>query len=304
MLKKIDLMKLLRPTLTAIEYAFAILVIAVSIGVVYGKSEKTYIMIAISLFLSIFTSIIWLPSGVEKGEKTQRVYNTTLRYNTYANYIVKAQLFDSLREFVKIRNEQFEQELLTHKLGEYLLKLDNLNKYIELKQIALKTAIIKPNGKVKQFTDDNFLEYEKGFTRKQQRVLEYYSEHRIHFQRLTADDILKGHKTHERLKPLNKERNRIGTRYISKAVWGVVLGLFTASLVFSTKGGWSVNETIQVISWGFSLLMNIYTSINCGFKSVYEDRYNYYKEKNERCVEFFKFTNLSVDEIEKDIKLI
>lgn len=299
--RKGELVKFLRPILTIIEYAIAILVIAVSADLTFGDRLTTWLFTLISIALSVFTSIIWLPNGVERAERTQKVYNTTLRYNTYANYIVKAKLFDEVRAFCVKRNQEYEEELLTHNLAEYLLKIDNLSKYIELKKIALKTAKIKPNGKVVEYTDKDFLDYISTFEKKQIEVLEYYSKHKIKFDPLTADDILKGHKTKGELKPKNNEGKRISSRYIGKIVWGVVLGVFTASFIF-TKKSWSINETIQIVTWGFSILMNIYTSINCGYQSVFVDRYNYFKEKNERCVEFFKYVDISVDAVENDIQ--
>lgn len=299
--RKDEIVKFLRPVLTAIEYAIAILVIAVSTELTFGDKLTTWLYTLISIALSVFTSIIWLPSGVEMAERTQKVFNTTLRYNTYANYIVNNQLFDEVRSFCLWRNDEFEKELLTHKLGEYLLKLDNLNKYVELKKNALKTAKIKPNGKVLEYTDKEFLEYRSSFEKKQIDILEYYSSNKIKFEHLIADDLLKGHKTKSHLKPINNEGKSVANRYVSKIIWGVVLGVFTASFIF-TKKSWSINETIQVLTWGFSILLNIYTSINAGFKSVNIDRYNYYKEKNERCVEFFKYVQIKVQDVEADIR--
>ena len=72
--------------------------------------------------------------------------------------------------------------------------------------------------------------------------------------------------------------------------------------VFTKKGEWTINETIQVISWAFSISMNIYTSIRSGYKAVTINRYQYYKAKNEICLEYFAFAGKKIEDVEQDLE--
>lgn len=303
-LSKVTIIKVLRPILTILIYAIAVLLVAVSVELTFGRSTSTWVIIIITIILSISTNAVWSPSGVEKAEKTQKVFNTSLKYHTYANYIISNQLFDELRDFCKWRNEEFEKELLTHKMGEFLLKYDELMTYIELKKKALQTAKIKPNGKVEAYTDQEFLDFRAKFNKKQQLVLEYYSEHQIKFARITSDDLTKGHKTRGSLKPVNTEKIKRGSRYVTKIIWGIGLGVLSVGAIFYMKEDFGMNEVIQIVMWLFSIVMNVFTSYWSGYQSVINNRYDFLKDKNERCAEFFKYANIEMSKVEEGMQLI
>lgn len=301
---KMMIIRFLRPVLTVIIYAIAVLLVAVTVQITIGRTTDTWVVIAISIVLSISTNAIWSPSGVERAEKTQKVFNTSLKYHTYANYIINNQLFDELRDFCVWRNDEFEKELLTHKMGEYLLKYSDLMKYIELKRNALKTAKLKPNGNVLEYTDKEFIDFASKFNKKQKRVLEYYSAHQIKFEPITSDDLTKGHKTKGSLKPKNTEEIKRGSRYISKITWGIGLGALTVGAIFYMKDGFGMNEVIQIVMWLFSIIMNVFTSWWSGYQSVTINRYEYLKDKNERCAEFFKYAKIEMSKVEEGMPLI
>jgi hypothetical protein len=63
-----------------------------------------------------------------------------------------------------------------------------------------------------------------------------------------------------------------------------------------------MQETIQVVVWSFTIITNIYTSINSAYKSVYIYRNNYFVEKNDRCAEFFEYNGLDVKIVDKDVE--
>ena len=302
--------RVLRPILTAIEYAIAVLIVAVSTQIIFGNNLQTWVITVVSICLAVFTSIIWYSDGVDRGEREPNVFNTTLRYHNYARAILKQQDFDKLREYCVKKNEEYAEDLLSAKLSEYELSLSNLSDYKEKSKIARETAIRKPKiklgniliGKRLHYTDETFIKLRHSYTEKQLKVLEYYSEHKIKFKHLQVKDIIRANDKTEALVPTNTEKGVLPTRIISKIIWGALLGLFTAGVVFTRKGAWTINETIQVISWAFSISLNIFTSIRAGYKSVTINRYQYYKAKNEICMEYFAFCHYDkMEQLENDI---
>lgn len=304
-----NIARVLRPILTAIEYAIAVLIVAVSTQIIFGNSLQTWIITVVSISLAVFTSIIWYSDGVDRGEQVPSVFNTTLRYHTYARAILNLQDFDKIRAFCIKKNDDYEQELLSAKLSQYELSLKNLVDYKEMAKNARETAIIKPKrilgfikvGVTYEFTDENFILLRKRYTQEQLKVLEKYSARKISFKHLQVKDVIRANDKTEALVPTNTEKGVLPSRIISKIIWGAVLGLFTAGVVFTRKGAWTINETIQVISWAFSISMNIYTSIRAGYKSVTINRYQYYKAKNEICLEYFAFIKQDTSAIEEEI---
>lgn len=304
-----NIARVLRPILTAIEYAIAVLIVAVSTQIIFGNNLQTWVITVISICLAVFTSIIWYSDGVDRGENIPSVFNTTLTYFTYSRAILNLQDFDKLREFCAKKNEEYEQELLSAKLSEYELSLQNLIDFREAWKIARETAIRKPKvkigniliGKRLHYTDEEFIKLRNTYSEEQVKMLEKYAEHKIKFKHLQVKDIIRANDKTKSLVPTNTEKSVLPSRIISKIIWGTVLGLFTAGVVFTKKGEWTINETIQVISWAFSISMNIYTSIRAGFKSVTINRYQYYKAKNELCMEYFAFIHKDTSEIENDI---
>lgn len=303
-----NIARVLRPVLTAIEYAIAVLIVAVSTQIIFGNNLQTWVLTIISIILTVFTLIVWYSDGVDRGEQVPRVYNTTLRYYTYARAILKLQDFDKIRDFCIKKNTEYEEELLGAKLGEYELTIQNLIDYKEKAKIARETAERKPRAKIGNiligkrlhYTDEGFINLRHRYTKKQLKILERYSEKKIRFKQLKPKDIIRANTRTNKLVPVNTEKAVLPSKIISKIIWGAGMGLFTASVVFTRKGEWTINETIQVISWAFSISLNIFLSIRLGYRSVTKNRYEYYKDKNELCAEFFAFVDKSIDDIERD----
>lgn len=300
----------MRPVLTAIEYAIAVLVVAVSTQFIFGDKTQTWIITVISVSLAVFTSIIWYSDGVDRGEQVASVYNTTLRYYTYTRTIQKMQDFDKLREFCEKKNAEYEQDLLTAKLSEYELTLKNLEDYKEAWKKARESAIRKPKikigniliGKRLHYTDEEFIKLRHRYSSEQVKILETFSNKKIRFEHLETHDITRANVKKKALVPKNTEKQVLPSKIVGKIVWGTILGIFTAAVVFTKKGEWTINETIQVISWAFSISMNIYTSIRSGYKAVTINRYQYYKAKNEICLEYFAFAGKKIEDIEQDLE--
>lgn len=305
-----NILKVARPLLTLFEYAVSVLIIAVTAHIVFGSNLQTWIITAISVVLAVSTYAIWYSDGVERGENTAKVFNTTLRFNTYAKKIRELQLQDKQREFCKMKNEQHRLDLIIEKLAEYELNLKDLTSYKEQSQIARESAIRKPKlkvgslsiGKRLHYTDEEFIKMQHRYTPKQLKVLNWLSTHEIKFEKIVPKDLTKSTWKVKGIKPKNTEAKKLPSKLISKILWGVALGLLTASIAFTRKGAWTMNETIQVVTWAFSISFNIYTSVLTGYKSVTVDRFNYFTEKIELTTEFFGFIGQKVDDIEQELQ--
>ena len=303
------LVKILRPALTAIEYAIAVLIVTVSTQIILGNTLETYVITIISICLSVFTYIIWYSDGVDRGEKVSKVYNTSLLYHAYSKAILDRQDFDQIREFCEKKNKEYERELLSAKLGEYELSLKNLEDYKEKAQIARETAIRKPKiklgniliGKRLHYTDEDFIKLRHRYTKEQLKMLEKYSTKKIRFNHLQVKDLTRANGKNKTLVPENTEKGVLPKKLVGKIVWGVFLGIFTAVVIFTSKG-WDMSTTIRITLWAFSISYNIYSSIRTGYKSVTVDRYQYYKAKNELCLEFFAFVKEDIKELEKTLE--
>ena len=303
------LVKFLRPALTAIEYAIAVLIVTVSTQIFLGNTLETYVITIISVCLSVFTYVIWYSDGVDRGENVPKVFNTSLLYHAYAKTILDKGDFDSIRDFCAKKNYEYEQELLTAKLGEYELSLKNLEEYKEKAQIARETAERKPKAKIGniligsrlRYTDEDFIKLRHRYTKDQLKILEKYSEHKISFKHLQVKDITRANSKSKTLVPENTEKNVLPSKLAGKIIWGLLLGIFTAVVIFTSKE-WTMSTTIRLVLWAFSISYNIYSSIRTGYKSVVVDRYMYFKAKNELCLEYFAFTHEDIKPVEQALE--
>lgn len=304
-----SILKVVRPLLTIFEYAVSVLIIAVTAQIVFGNNLQTWIITLISIVLSVSTYAIWYSDGVDRGEQTAKVRNTTLRFNVYARKIRELQVQDKQREFCEKKNAQHRKDLIIEKLTEYELSLSDLTTYKEKLQKARVEAKIKPKRylggiitiKKVEYPQD-FVDFCKQFDKKQLKVLSVLASKEIKFDKIVPKDLTKSTWKVEGIKPINNESKKLPHNLISKVVWGVALGLITASIAFTKKGEWSMNETIQVVSWAFSISFNIYSSVVAGYKSVVVDRFNYFQEKIELTTEFFGFISQPLSDMESEIQ--
>ena len=302
--------KVSRPILTLFEFAISVFLIAATAQITLGNSLKSYLITGISIVLGVTTYLIWYTDGIERGESTTKVFNTSLRFHTYARTITNMQVVEQLKEFCKKKNEDYAKELVLAKLAEYTLSLKELEEYTEKLKNARLEAKTKPRikigalciGKVIDYGDD-FNTYIKQFDKDQLKALNFLSSKTIYFKKLVPKDLTESGKARKGIKPENLEHKDLPFTLISKIVWGIALGVLTAYIVFTRNDAWTTNETIQVLMWAFSISYNVYTSVRAGYKAVTVDRYNYFKDKNELCVDFFGFIGKSVDDIEKESKL-
>lgn len=296
-----EIRKWIAPLLTLLMWAIACCLLLLIVNVVFTRSQKSDFIIILSVLIMLLTNIIWTPTGIERAEKTKRVYNTTLKYHNRANYIVEKQLFEELRVFCEKQNEQYLIDITKHKLAQFLLVQEDLSKYIELKKKAQEKAIeSRVLGFIvkSQVVDNDFIEYKKKYNKKQQLILDRLSKKPLRFKKITPNDIIRGHKTKDSLVPVNREYVMRYIKLFGKVVWGLAVGAFMGFLIWQKKDNLGWGEVVQIITWTFSIAMNIYTSINTGFKSVYVYRYQYLAEKMDKCAEFFKYQNIDTIQVD------
>lgn len=303
------ILRVVRPLLTLLEFAVSVLIIAVTAQIVFGNKLETYLITIISVVLAVSTYAIWYSDGVDRGEQVPKVYNTALRFNTYARTIAQLQVPEKQREFCEKKNQEHAQDLLIAKLTEQDLSIRDLTSYKEELQKARVDAKIKARltlGNLhlgeKVVYPEEFINFCKKYDKKQLKLMHWLSSHTIKFAKLVPKDLTKATYTIKGIKPINTERKQLPIKLAGKVIWGVALGLLTASILFTKKGDWTINETIQVLSWAFSISLNIFTSILAGYRSVTVNRFNYYAEKIELNTEFFGFIGHDLHPIEADIQ--
>ena len=141
-------LRVARPILTLFEYAISVLLIAVTAQLTFGNSLKSYIITAISIVLAITTYAVWYTDGIERGEATKEVYNTSLKFHTYARAITNLQVLSKLKEYCEKKNKEYEQEVVITKLAEYTLELNDLITYKENLKKARIGAIMRPKWQI------------------------------------------------------------------------------------------------------------------------------------------------------------
>lgn len=286
--------KWLAPILTALMWLIAIMMVAVTFSFVLQDTQYFYTITIWGVIIMLFTNIIWAPTGVEKAEQTAKVHNNTVIFTNRANYIVNNQLFSELRQFCEERNEEYEKELITHKLAKRQLKYDEFIKYCDLKKLSMQHK--KNVQKKEELTLEEYIEQ---FTKKQIKLLDKLSENGVRFKKLRPDHMTKGHQTNGKLVPFNKEHIYRSFILIGKVVWGLVIGAFMAYIVIKGKSKFGIAELFQILIWTCSIITNIFTSIRNAYKSVFVYRNNYLVDKNDRCAEFFKFIEKQVKDIDQ-----
>ena len=110
--------KVSRPILTLFEFAISVFLIAATAQITLGNSLKSYLITGISIVLGVTTYLIWYTDGIERGESTTKVFNTSLRFHTYARTITNMQVVEQLTEFCKKKNEDDTKELVLAKLAD------------------------------------------------------------------------------------------------------------------------------------------------------------------------------------------
>lgn len=285
--------QILTPIITVLMWVAVVVLTTLTVNLVFGHDENVWVISIISTLLMTLTTLLWMPTGIDLGEKVVKVHNNTVIYDNRANYIVDNQMFKKADEFCEFKNEQFEKKLKVKKLAKCLIAYDDFEKFEKLykKNIAVNCA---------KKDKEEFENFKQTFSEKQIKLMEKLAKNGVSFAKLTTDDLIKFHDTKGRLKPKNTEKTTRGIRLIAKIIWGVLLGIITVGLMVSANAfGWE--QVLQLLLWTVSILSNIFTSIWTSYRSVTVNRNNYLIEKNDRCAEFFAYCELKVTEIDKEI---
>ena len=286
--------QILTPIITVLMWVAVIGITTLSINLVFGKDDNVFVISAISTLLMTLTTVLWMPKGIELGENVTKVHNNTVIYQNRANYIVDNQMFKKADEFCAMKNAEFEKQLKTRRLAKFLIAYKDFETYEELykKNLAVNCS---------EETRNEFADFKKGFSEKQNKVMEKLARKGVNFAHLTTDDLIKFHDTKGRLRPKNTENFIRVFRLAIKIVWGILLGLGTVGLIVTANEfGWQ--QALQLVMWSVSILSNIFTSIYTSYRSVTVNRNNYLIEKNDRCAEFFAYCNLKVTDIDSEVK--
>lgn len=285
--------QILTPIITVLMWVAVFALTTLTINLVFGHDESIWVITLISTLLMTLTTLLWMPTGIELGEKVVKVHNNTVIYDNRANYIVDNQMFKEADKFCEIKNEQYEKQLKTKKLAKVLVSYADYEKYENLykKNIA------------KNCTKKDREEYENligNYTEKQLKVMEKLATKGVSFAHLTTDDLIKFHDTKGRLKPKNTEQLTRYARLVVKIVWGILLGIGTVGLIVQANAfGWE--QALQLLLWTVSILSNLFTSIWTSYRSVTINRNNYLIEKNDRCAEFFAYCNIKTADVDNAI---
>ena len=285
--------QILTPIITVLMWVAVVVLTTLTVNLVFGRDESVWAVTSISTLLMTLTTLLWMPTGIELGEKVPKVHNNTIIYQNRANYIVDNQMFKKAEEFCEMKNKQFEKELKIKRLSRVLVAYTDYEKYEEL----YKKNLAKNCTKKDREDFDNF----KGtFNEKQVKIIEKLITKGVSFAHLTTDDLIKFHDTKGRLKPKNTEYFTRSIRLIAKIVWGIGLGIGTVGLIVTANAfGWE--QVLQLLLWTVSIVSNLFTSVWTSYRSVTVNRNNYLIEKNDRCAEFFAYCNLKVTDIDSAI---
>lgn len=285
--------RILTPIITVLMWMAVFTLTTLTINLVFGHDENIWLITLISTALMTLTTLLWMPTGIELGEKVAKVHNNTKIYENRANYIVENQMFKEAEQFCEEKNKQFEKELKTKRLAKLLITYNDFEKYENLykKQIA-KNCLKKDK--------EEFETFKETFNEKQIKVMEKIITKGINFSHLTVDDLIKFHDTKGRLKPKNTEYMTRNLRLVVKIVWGIMLGIGTVGLIVKANTfGWE--QVLQLVLWTLSIVSNLFTSVWTAYKSVTVNRNNYLIEKNDKCAEFFAFCGKKTTDIDNTI---
>lgn len=293
-----NLYSIIAPVLTGLMWIILILITSVTISLVTGDKVVIDVTTTISIIVMVLTTFIWTPRGTQLGEDNPRTKALTKLYNWRVKHIVNNQMFKELSDFCVIKNEQKRIEIIKEKLANKQIAYDD---YLVYKAISEKKSKLTKEEQ-KQFLERFKRQNKKGVYvfDKRGKFLKKFIKKKIRFQKLKPKHIIHSHRSGNSLVPKNKEHIIRGLAMTVKVGWGVLLGVFAGALILQTKH-LGIEEFTKIAVWTGSIVGNVFTSIRTGIFSVINYRCAYLIEKNDYAAEFFKFCNLSVIDIDKDM---
>lgn len=283
------LSKVIAPILTSIIFG----VIACAMFVVFDKTNRidsNFITTTLlGTTLTLLTTLIWHPQGVENGKSNIAYKNVVKQYNTRAEYIVSNQLIAKCKEFCELENEKFATKLIKDKLSKACLDLTIFESYKK-----------KCDGVE---LDEDTVKRLQSLTRKQEKVLRKLRDSKPRFAPLRVEDLLRMKKFTKRIKPIHQERLYKTILYTSKVLWSICSFAILAFVTVSLDTTSVFAKLFQMAVWLLIVGFNIFTSLNSGNKSITVFRKNDLIELSTNCAKFFEWVGISLQEVEKDLIL-
>jgi hypothetical protein len=293
-----NLYNIIAPVLTALMWVILVLITSVTVSLIMGDGVLVDITTAISIVVMVLTTAIWTPRGVQIGESNDRTKTLTAIYNWRISYIINNQMFKELSDFCVEKNKEKETQIIKERLSKKQISYDDYLTYKEIYSKKTKLTDTEQELFLKQFKAKNkkgkYVFDERG------KFLKKFIKKKIRFEKLKPQHITQSYKTGNSLVPKNKEYLVRGFVVTTKLFWGILLGAFAGAFVLQAKQ-FGIDEITKITIWSCSIIGNLFTSIRTGNTSVVVFRCNYLTEKNDYAAEFFKYCNLSVIDIDKQM---
>lgn len=274
------------------------LILATVFTFVFEINEYFWTITLVGILVMVVTNLIWLPTGREKGLNNTTVKSNTRIWNSRADYIVNNQMFDVLKKFCDNKNEAHKKQLIIDRLEKVSL---NYNVYEQIiKYNILFDKKYEISDKKEKTEEEKFKDYISTLNKQQIKILKALKNKEIKFEKLSSKDITIGKNATKGIVPHNRENKYLSFLLLAKILWGFGLGCFMAFIVISpTEFGMA--QGVQAAVWFFSIIYNVWASINSGQRAIVIYRNAYMIEQAELCAEFFAYANVKVKEVDESI---
>ncbi len=288
-MKKIS--NILAPILTAIVFGIVVTVMFTQISGTNRIDTNFVVTTLIGTALTVLTTLVWFPVGVENGKSQKNFQAISLQYNKRADYIINKQLQGELSGFCENENKKFAIRLLKEKLSKVCLTIDCFEKY---KKYCVGLEVDEDEKVCEEFKK----QVEK-LSKKQRKVLDKLRTHKIKFKQLTPEHILKVKNKFNRIVPLDSEKIFKSVIWGSKLIWSLCSFAVLAFIVVNPDTTSWLSKLFQLGVWAGIISFNIYSSLNNGNKSITEYRKNYLLMLSTKCAQFFEYAHIPLIEVDK-----
>ncbi len=284
------LSKFIAPILTFIIFGIIVIVMFSVFKFTNNLNNDFWTTTLLGTVLTILTTLVWFPVGIENGKKQENFMAVSKQYNKRAEYIVNNQLISDCNTFCDVENEKFALKLLKERLGKYCIGLDFFYKYKDYSY-----------GKIENEEAVKHVEKElTKLSKKQLRVLKKLKDHEIKFTPLTTSAILKMKVTKGRISPVNQEKRYKTLLWTGKVLWSICSFAILAFITVSPNtDGW-LGKVFQLLVWIIMVGYNIYASLNNGAKSITEYRKNDILQLSTKCAQFFEWKGIKLLDVDKE----
>ncbi len=288
------LSKIIAPILTFIIFGTVVTILFTTISATNKVDANFWITTMIGTALTILTTLVWFPVGVDNGKNQANFKSASLQYNKRADYIINNQLQGKLNSFCEEENKKFETKLLKNKLSKVCLTLEFFENY---KKHCLGLKVFDDAKKEEEFVR----EFEK-LSKKQLKVLKHLKDHKIKFKPLMPGHILKVKNRSNRIAPIGSEKIFKASIWTGKLLWSFCSFAVLAFIVINPDTTSWLSKLFQLGTWACIIGFNIYSSLNNGNKSIIEYRKNDLLNLSSKCAQFFEYANIPISKVDNDEK--